>query len=460
LALAWLRYVNNASDTKGPVAILTDMGYPLSEIKAMIRYRGKDKNERLCGLPDEIVSQRNILKKKKRRPNDLLTTIFAFYGLDNDTTQTIINILSSAYTGSLLTISDIIRLIEEDIEASTKYDIDRSADADAVTIQTMHKSKGLEYPIVITAGINYRTIPSTRPDDQLFAFNDLFGIRCKKEYYSRTDDNGTAHEMIIKSWRYELINLAHGKDYSEERRLMFVAISRAKQYVTMTCHSPSTFFEHLSENPVTDVAVFDETDTSSEIHLSDAPVIAGYRKKHRNLSIHEIMNTVYKVNDDGDKKNGKGADYGDSVHKAAYLMARNMKYDSTLAEMPEIRRILDSLAGATIYPEIKCVLPVNGISLRGVMDIVAVFGDRVEIHDYKTDDTDRFIDSYRFQLSVYAHSAESMGKKVICYLDFVSQKKTVKIEPLSLEEIANIVSDYDNIIKEHTAEYAHGIDFK
>ena len=138
LVLAWLRYVNNSKDKRGMMAILSDRGYSLSQIETILGEKGTG------AMPDEFNRQRFRLLNKRRRPNDLLTTIFAFYGLDNDITQSIITVLSSAYSNSLMTLSDLIRLIEEDIKNGTKYNVDQALDAEAVTIQTMHKAKGLE----------------------------------------------------------------------------------------------------------------------------------------------------------------------------------------------------------------------------------------------------------------------------------------------------------------------------
>jgi hypothetical protein len=53
---------------------------------------------------------------------------------------------------------------------------------------------------------------------------------------------------------------------------------------------------------------------------------------------------------------------------------------------------------------------------------MALYPDRVEIHDYKTDVSDRFEDEYVIQLSVYAYAAAGFyDKPVDCYIDYVSR---------------------------------------
>lgn len=437
LALAWLRYVNNEKDIRGPVAILADRGYSLANIKKCVHYRGRQDFEE--EMPIDIKDQRASLLRKKRRPNDLLTSIFEFYHLDNDITQTIINTLSSAYSGSLLTISDLIRLIEEDIKNGTRYMVDPALNTEAVTIQTAHKSKGLEYPIVIVGGIDFGSFPNTSGDKTVFRFDDLRGIRCSKEYYSKEID-GVKHEIVKKSWAQEVLNEAAETDYSEERRLLFVALSRAKQYLTIAGYvksRKSKFFEHYGLANIKKVGVYEKKDDDSDVQYSVTPEIKQYAKKRDSLSVHDLMETVY-VAEGTESEAGKGPEYGERVHSAAELMARGKKHED-LEEMSEVRDILDSLEGAQLMTEVRCILPVGDVSVKGTIDLLAVFDDRVEIHDYKTDLDDKYQNRYILQLSAYYHAARSLGKDVVCYLDYVSQKKRVRIEPLSLKHIEEAI---------------------
>ncbi len=433
LALAWLRYVNNSLDDRGRVAILADLGYPMEEIKEIV-----NKNSR--GMPTDLSDLREKLEKKRRRPNDLLTSIFAYYGIDNDISQTIINTLSSAYTGSLITVSDLIRLMEDDIENGTKYDVDASLDTEAVTIQTVHKSKGLEYPIVIVAGLDQGSFPSTKGDNDVLRFNDTEGIRSTKTYVSKVID-GTTHQDIVGSWRYELIKASVNPDYSEERRLLFVALTRAKQYIAITARRPSRFFTHYGDASCIDPDVYYETEMSDDVQYADQPVLDGYSKRRRSLTPHDLMELYDGYLEQAEK--GEGAKHGTAVHDAAYLISKNMPYDSSLEETEEIASILDSLKGAEIRTEVGCVLPMGNTSIKGIIDLLAIFDDHVEIHDYKTDETQRLRPMYELQLSIYALAAERFyGKPAECYLDFVKRKERVRIERMSYEDIEKKVAEY------------------
>ena len=423
LALAWLRYVNNKTDASGQSAILADAGYSLAEMEYFVG----TKND----MPQEYIDQRKILVRKKRRLNDLLTSIFTFYGLNNDMTQAIVSILSSAHRNTLLTISDIIRLIEEDIREVTTYPMDPLLNTEAVTIQTMHKSKGLEYPIVIIAGINDKSFPLFRGDRSKFRYSPLYGLRSLYDY--READGFHA---LRNSWKWAVIKKTDSWEYDEERRLFFVAVSRAKQYVTMTCWKPSRFILAFGEgNMIRSNPTLDRISVAKTKRTIPFPAIEPYSKRRINLSVHDLME-IHESIGRGDESGGKGMEYGTKVHEAAHLLASGKRPKEDLDEIPEIERILDSVKAGDILTETECTLPIGNVMVRGVIDMLAIFPDRVEVHDYKTDGDKAFLPKYEVQLSVYALSAGScFNRPVKCFVDFLSLKETVEIRPLTLEDI-------------------------
>ncbi|MCQ2056189.1 MAG: UvrD-helicase domain-containing protein [archaeon] len=440
LALAWLRYVNNENDLRGLIAILIDMKYSLSSIVAMIDYGGRPKiYPPPSGIPEFITDQRTKLVSKCRRPNDLLTTIFSFYGLDNDITQSIINTMSSTYSNSLVTIPDLIRLIENDIKMGTKYNVEPLLESEAVTIQTIHKSKGLEYPIVIIAGLDNFSMPSTKSDSSWFKFSDLTGIRCTHEYFSK-DVDGTRKEFIYDSWKYAIIHAVIEKDYSEERRLLFVAMTRAKQYLTLIASNPSKFFRYYGNG--VPISITEATGNINNERSIKPPIIGNYVKRRVDISVHDLMLTIPLPSQECTGAISKGVDYGIRVHKAAYLMAHGKKFDDKLPETAIISEILHNLKNAKISVEVPCVLPIGNVSIRGVIDLMAEYNDRIEIHDYKTDIDYNYLERYKLQVSIYAQVAKFKGKKVECFIDYLSQNKSIYVIPYDIGKIEQAVSDY------------------
>ena len=436
LALAWLKYLNNRDDEWGLGPIMADAGYTLDDIIRMKK------------TPPEVFSRmRSSLMRKKRRITDLISTIFAFYGLNNDMTQTIISVISSSHRESLLTISDVIGMIEMDIENHTKYQVDGMLDRKAVTIQTMHKSKGLEYPIVIIAGLDQKVMPSTPADRSTYSFNDITGIRCRKDVSSF----GDGYSKMTRSWKTYLAEDTLSKDYSEERRLMFVALSRAKQYVTLVSGpKPSNFFTHLSrgrERPCGSGSIR-KIDVGASMNLIPTPTIGKFASRRINLAVHDIMNSIgsFRPDEDMDEFSGKGKKYGTEIHEAAHAMATGHEADDERPEISAIRDILSAASDADlIYPEKECSLPFNdlNVTLKGIIDLLVVRPDAVEIHDYKTDVDASYEGEYRVQLSVYAHAAsEVYHRPAKCFIDYVSQGRTVVFDPLPKEAIAERIQRY------------------
>ncbi|MDR2699108.1 MAG: UvrD-helicase domain-containing protein [Candidatus Methanoplasma sp.] len=436
LALAWLKYLNNRSDEWGIGPIMADAGYTLDEI---LRSRSEP--------PEMFSMMRSSLIRKKRRVTDLLSSIFAFYGLNNDTTQTIISVISSSHRNSLLTISDVIGMIEKDIENRTKYQVDGMLDRKAVTIQTMHKSKGLEYPIVIIAGVDSKVMPAMPRDRSAYMFSDLTGIRCRKDVSSFGGD----YSKMTRSWRTFLAERVIPADYSEERRLMFVALSRAKQYVTVVSGpKPSLFFEHLSKGRKRECGKggVGRMDLGSETSLISAPVVGKFNPRRVNLGVHDIMRSLGSLRPDADTDefSGKGKEYGTEIHELAYALAVGHEVDDGRPEVSAIKAILTTASDADlVYPEKECSLPFNdlNVTLKGIIDLLVVRPDVVEIHDYKTDADGSYESEYKIQLGVYAHAASGHFRRPAkCIIDYVSQGRTVVFDPLPADVIAQRVGEY------------------
>lgn len=443
LLLAWLRYVNDFKDRWGIVPILADMGYSLDQIEEMLKYNGETGRD---GIPDDIKQMRRTLSDKKRRITDLIATVFGFYGLDNDKTQTIMSVISKAHRSSLMTISDVINMIETDIENNTTYKMDGIPDENAITIQTMHKSKGLEYPIVIIPGIDRKAMPNSKPDRELFMFNDTVGVRCRN-----TVVEVGGNKLLKPSWRTLIAVKSQKIDYGEERRLLFVAVSRASQYVTVIAgNNPSRFFTHYSSMEGQELGNPLRTEMPRHLEesktLVERPRLPEIRARRKNIGVHGIMNMgngTASMDEPDEMIGPKGRNYGTTVHKYAELIVRGIPVDQKVSEeYPEVekaRRIIEELRrDRELDAEVECSLPVNklNVTLRGVIDLVAIGKDTVEIHDWKNDVTKDNIEEYRVQLSVYAHVAEMFyRRKAKCCIQWLVLDDTDEFDPLPMEVI-------------------------
>lgn len=434
LVLAWLRYINNSYDPWGFIPIMVDQGYSLAECNAARRDNNK--------IPEDISRQRKELYAKRRRVTELLTNIFAWYGIDNDISQSVINVLSGAHRQSLLTISDLISIIEDDMsDKPATYAVETDLSSNAVAVMSMHKAKGLEFPTVIMPYIDMKIMPSTKGDTNVFHYDEILGFRSKKvvAHYD-------GYSRICKSWRTGLCDSINEKDYSEERRLMFVSMTRAKQYETLICGpKPSTFMEELSDGNYEDVEDCPISIGMIGSDMIEKPSIGSYVSRTKTIGVHGIMILDLEDGQGGevDEICGKGKEYGTAVHLEAQLMHNGVSPSGRYPESDYIRdgvlsrRDMDGFLRS--YSEVGCSLPVceGEVILKGQIDLLLVFDDRVEVHDYKTDVSDRFQSEYELQLSVYAHAAGGFygNLPVRCFIDYVSQGRSVEFEPIPLDRI-------------------------
>ena len=100
---------------------------------------------------------------------------------------------------------------------------ERVIDEDAITLQTWHSSKGLEWPVVAVCGLD-RTISGTLPDLELGyrSFDDLSKVlqNARIDYSPKYD---APEQNVVAERRLQ------GERVKETRRLLYVAITRARE---------------------------------------------------------------------------------------------------------------------------------------------------------------------------------------------------------------------------------------
>ena len=98
-------------------------------------------------------------------------------------------------------------------------------DAKSVSIMTVHKAKGLEFPIVVLPSL-HKGAKRMKDDLILDAREGLLALR------------GPSPEGTLLFW--SLKELAYIRDFREEQRLLYVAMTRAKHRLCLCVYGPST----------------------------------------------------------------------------------------------------------------------------------------------------------------------------------------------------------------------------
>jgi len=116
----------------------------------------------------------------------------------------------------------------------------RTPEGDAVRVMTAHASKGLEWPLVVVAGVQEGVWPDLRLRGSLLGADDLASAVSDPG----SDDAGPPHPTTRSDRRAELL--------AEERRLFYVAATRARDRLVVTAVAggdgddrPSRFVEEL-----------------------------------------------------------------------------------------------------------------------------------------------------------------------------------------------------------------------
>ncbi len=132
-------------------------------------------------------------------------------------------LMQKALIGGRVSLPDFVAYLR-DMSAREVHEGDAALDAgDAVQLMTIHKSKGLEFPVVALAETS--STPS-RMDRAAFS---LEGLACKV-----IDENGESkNETQSYAWR-RLKHVTAAREDAEQRRLLYVAMTRAADVLLVT----------------------------------------------------------------------------------------------------------------------------------------------------------------------------------------------------------------------------------
>ncbi len=137
-----------------------------------------------------------------------------------------------------LNLTEFIRVVESNL---TRFsEVETMDNEDSITIQTIHKSKGLEYPVVVLFNTSKQFRYVT--ENEIVNFNADLGLGV--DYFdiiNRTKSSSIPH-MAIKI-------LNNSKGYKEEMRLLYVAMTRAKNKLYITgSYNPKSLDKPFSTN--------------------------------------------------------------------------------------------------------------------------------------------------------------------------------------------------------------------
>ncbi|CCQ35020.1 ATP-dependent DNA helicase PcrA protein [Halorhabdus tiamatea SARL4B] len=425
LLLAWLRILDDEDSRRGWAVVLEQAGYTLAEVEQILE---------TGAYPDAMVAFRERLTARES-VGAIARQVFDRYGYDDAYASSLVALLQDVSDGTTRNFGGMIRFIERSLDAEATHEIDDNPGGDSITVQTIHAAKGLEHPIVIVANVNRYSFPPSGGGDDRIRYEDPIGLR-------QTKLSSTAHGRphLYDNWRYRVLSACLGRDYDEERRLLYVAMTRAQDHLLFSAGAePSPLFENLplepeSVDPEIEAAGIDRTEqTRLQVSIPEPDVPAGQ-------SPHALMDD--RVFEDRDE--GRGIEFGNRIHDFAERYAAGEGVEPAGEDEHRVRDFIDELEGE-LHVEEDAYLPVSvgeqEVTISGVIDLLCVTDEQVEIVDYKTDLTRDAEDEYRKQLSVYYHVVQRLypDRPVSPSIFYTASGERVTVEPHSMTEISGLI---------------------
>ncbi|MFB6082303.1 MAG: UvrD-helicase domain-containing protein [Halanaeroarchaeum sp.] len=429
LLLAWLRILESDAD-RGWAVVLEAAGYTLEGIEHVLSNERYPRN--LAAVREELAGLESVAAIARR--------VFDRYGYHGDYADVILDTVQSVYDATTMTRGDLIRFITRAIEEGATTEVHTSAGEDSVTVRTIHAAKGLEYPIVVLANMNAGSFPPRSRDTKTIRYEESVGLRQRKQY----SEVGT-HPHVYDNWRYDVLRHCLPEGYDEERRLLYVAITRAKHHVVFAGgDEPNAFLEGL---PVDVETIEPDVSPVERDHLTQAqlPFWIDPPDGPRGLTPHDLMDdTVFEHEGPvrGSEEGGTG--FGSAVHDFAESYTRDGTGSPSNDHERNIVAFVDDLDGEKRVEEpARLPMTVDGqrVTISGVVDLVHVTDGTVDVVDYKTDGTRRAEREYRKQVSVYYHvlTAAYPDRDVSVSLYYTRDGKRVPIEPISRTDLTEVV---------------------
>lgn len=424
LVLAWLRILNGGDQKRGWVVVLEEAGYSRTMIKTILEQED---------YPADMMVFRSSLDQEQDI-GALAQRIFERYGVTADIAPSIISELTRIVETYQFDRSELVRYIVANIEEGTTYDVAKTQDRNTVTIETIHSAKGKEYPVVIVADVTNGSFPSSQSDSEPITYDDTVGLRQRKLYRSEPEP------FIYDNWRSTVLFTTLRGDYDEERRLFYVAMTRAENMLFISAEKghESRFFTGIPGDPEQYNKTPESVSRDEETDCMALPAVETDRPNK--YSAHDLMPAIETDED------GRGTAFGTRLHRYAEQYVHEMDPEpGDETDFANIRSVIDGLPGE-LRTEQTVLLPMQDSGynavIEGVVDLIHETAAAVEIIDFKTDRSRQNEEAYRIQLSIYYHVYKELTDKDISIgLYYSSMNENVVLDPVSMDELGEKIQD-------------------
>ena len=337
---------------------------------------------------------------------------------------------------SLFDINDyIIDLVQKDNDVKYSVSVENSP---GVKIMNIHKSKGLEFPICYFAGLSVKfNSDSYESSAGYFAESGFF--------ISPNSSTSIIKEVGIRDLRI--------KDISEKVRLFYVALTRTREKMILvnpeTIKEPVNYKDVKSVSDILGYAHEDIEKYCKEINSLDLSkdyifkINKNYNMYNQKpnyilndylgniIEKNRISKEVIEVLSDEEQEN---LDYGNELHEIMEAIDFNNPDISYLdkEEYNIISNVLNNdllknIKNAKTYHEHEFYMTLDDKLYHGIIDLLVVYDDHIDIIDYKLKNIDH--EEYNRQLDIYRKYVKTISKLPIkCYLLSLLENKIREVE--------------------------------
>ncbi len=356
-------------------------------------------------------------------------------------------------------LTDLQTRLAENPDLLTLPPADESADA--VSVLTVHKSKGLEFPVVLLADLPRKeSAASVRPAQHLFSWQyNMYGLRAGKicdvnlafleeeqKKHSRCEEIRILYVALTRA-KEKLVLVADGRTGAEKTAAPFVAAGLWPDGKTPQVITPDGSF-HIPVEYKAYVAPQDFLYRTHNIKAETSqftPDFSAWKQAYekRKTAYDQLRASAQKRTPSElesallSPQQQSGAELGTVCHKALELRVSGVLTDVTAAcekaaaqcgapaRAQEAIELLEPFAKSALFQEIlackllACEMPFSvclpdGNTQNGVMDAVLQTPQGIWVLDYKTDqvasggEAALFAQKYQAQLAQYRQAAQKI----------------------------------------------------
>ncbi|MDX1612275.1 MAG: 3'-5' exonuclease, partial [Candidatus Thermoplasmatota archaeon] len=310
---------------------------------------------------------------------------------------------------------------------------------DVVTVQTIHKAKGLEYPIVVLADVNTSRFPSSNTGaNRAITYRDPIGLRARKIHQAHD-----GHTYAWDNWRtWFLERCVPSTDYDEERRLLYVAMTRAQHHLILTAETgrASPFFEQLPLDPMAATPTPEPWEVDPDqvpAPLQLGPVEA--RDHPRPISVGALVGDV-------PVSGGRGKDFGQELHTFAARLALGEALTPKNQDQRHVAAFMKKLEGP-LQAEVACAMPLtlhgDRYVVEGKIDLLAGQGGELHVVDWKSVPAGEGLEGYALQVGLYAAIVQAAHPEaqVTGWIVYTPEGEAREVAPLTPQDVEALVED-------------------